>query len=112
MTAERDESIGEKRWPMALTLVIAMSLPFLLPQNFSVVPRWVTPAIIGMLLIALVVADPGRIDRRSTIVRVLSIALVAILVAGAAGATVRLLVDLIRGGPETSSPNPTAARTR
>jgi uncharacterized membrane protein len=50
------------------------------------------------------VSDPGRIDRRSTAVRACSIALVAILAIGAAVATVRLVVDLIRGGPETNSP--------
>jgi len=95
---------GEKRWPMAITLVIAMTLPFLLPPKFSVGPRWIVPMVEAMLLVALIVADPGRIDRRSTIVRTLSIGLVVILVAGATGATARLVVDLIRGGPETNSP--------
>jgi hypothetical protein len=37
-------------------------------------------------------------------VRALSIGLVAILVVGAAGVVARLVVDLIRGGPETNSP--------
>ena len=104
MSADRNESSGEKRWPMALTVVVAMTLPFLLPARFSLAPQWVIPVVLAMLLIALVIADPGRIDRRSTVVRVLSIGLVAILVAGAAGVAVRLVVDLIRGGPETSSP--------
>ena len=36
--------------------------------------------------------------------RALSIGLVAILVVGAAGVVARLVVDLIRGGPETNSP--------
>jgi hypothetical protein len=54
--------------------------------------------------VALVVADPGRLDRRSTVIRALSIALVLILVVGATVVTIRLVVDLIRGGPETNSP--------
>ena len=53
---------------------------------------------------ALIVADPGRIDRRSTLVRALSERLVAILALAAAGVTVRLVVDLVSGGPETGSP--------
>ena len=61
------------------------------------------PAIEGVLLIALIIADPGRLDRRSTEGRVLSLALVAVLVFGAAGVSVRLVVDLIEGGPETNS---------
>jgi hypothetical protein len=95
---------GEKRWPMAVTLVVAMALPFLLPPRFSLGPQWIIPVIEALLLIALVIADPGRIDRRSDLVRALSVGLVAILIAGAAGVTVRLVVDLIRGGPETNSP--------
>ncbi|MGO9456770.1 MAG: hypothetical protein ACLP62_06955 [Acidimicrobiales bacterium] len=97
--------IGEKRWPMAVTLLVAMALPFFLPTNYSFAPRWVIPVIEGILLVALIVADPGRIDRRSTFVRTLSLALVVILVAGAAGATGRLVVDLVRGGAETNSPS-------
>jgi hypothetical protein len=95
---------GEKRWPMALTLVVAMALPFLLPHSFSLAPQWVIPAVEAALLVALVMADPGLIDRTSSLVRGLSLALVGILVLGAAAVTARLVVDLIRGGPETNSP--------
>ena len=95
---------GEKRWPMAITLVVAIALPFLLPPRFSLGPRWIIPAFEALLLVALMVSDPGRIDRRSTAVRALSLALVAILAIGAAVATVRLVIDLVRGGPETNSP--------
>ena len=95
---------GEKRWPMAITLLVAMALPFLLPARFSLGPRWIIPAVEALLLVALVVADPGRIDRRSTFIRALSLGLVFILVFGAAAVTIRLVVDLIRGGPETNSP--------
>jgi hypothetical protein len=103
--AGEDLSItGEKRWPMAITLLVAMSLPLLLPSRFSLGPDWIVSVIVGILLVALVFADPGRIDRRSTFVRGLSIALVIVLVAGAAGVTARLVVDLIVGGPETNSP--------
>jgi uncharacterized membrane protein len=89
---------------MALLLIVAMALPFLLPSKFSLGPRWILPAIEALLLVALVGADPGRIDRRSTFVRTLSVGLVAVLVVGAAAVTARLVVDLIRGGPETNSP--------
>jgi uncharacterized membrane protein len=95
---------GEKRWPMAVTLLAAIGLLLLLPARFSVVPRWIGPLVVGVLLVLLVLADPGRIDRRSPVVRRISLGLVAVLVAGAAMVTTRLVVDLIRGGPETNSP--------
>jgi uncharacterized membrane protein len=100
----RGELRGEKRWPMAVTLLVAIALLLLLPARFSIVPRWLGPLILALLLVVLVIADPGRIDRRSPAVRRISLALVAVLVAGAGMVTVRLVVDLIRGGPETSSP--------
>ncbi len=103
MTGE-EGSPGEKRWPMAVTLIVAMALPILLPPRFSLGPVWIVPALEALLLMALVIADPGRIDRRSTLVRAFSMALAIILVAGAAAVTTRLVIDLIRGGTDTSSP--------
>jgi uncharacterized membrane protein len=96
---------GERRWPMAIALLVAMALPFLLPPKYSLGLTWIIPVAEALLLVSLVVADPGRIDRRSVFIRALSIGLVGILVTGAAGATVRLVVDLLRGGPETNSPD-------
>jgi hypothetical protein len=48
-------------------------------------------------------AQPDRNDRRPSVVRALSLALVVVLVAEAAGVTARLVVDLVEGGPETNS---------
>jgi hypothetical protein len=95
---------AEKRWPMAFALVLAMAVPLLLPPRFSLGPRWSVPAIEALLLVLIIAGDRGRIDRRSTIGRALSLGLVAVLVAEAAGVTARLVTDLIEGGPETSSP--------
>ena len=94
---------AEKRWPMALTLVLAMAVPLLLSPRFSLGPRWTVPAVEAVLLVAIISIDRGRIDRRSTASRVLSLVLVAVLVADAAGVTGRLIVDLVEGGPETNS---------
>ena len=104
MSLDSATPTGEKRWPMALTLLVAMVLPFLLPSRFSLTPVWVIPVVEALLLVALVVADPGPIDKRSSLVRGLSLALVGILVLGATAVTTRLIIDLIRGGPETNSP--------
>ena len=95
---------AEKRWPMAFGLVLAMAVPLLLPARFSLGPRWAAPAIEALLLVLIIAGDRGRIDRRSTAGRTLSLVLVAVLVAEAAGVTARLVVDLIEGGPETNSP--------
>ena len=94
---------AEKRWPMAFTLVVAMVVPLLLPPRFSLGQSWAVPAVEALLLAAIVAIDGGRIDRRSAAGRALSLGLVAVLVADAAGVTGRLVVDLVEGGPETNS---------
>src|SRR6202042_3331938 len=97
------EERGEKRWPMAITLVVAVALTVSLPLRYSWGPSWIFPLLEAMLLASVIIVDPGRIDRRTRGARVLNVGLVAILVAKAAGITVRLIVDLIRGGRETDS---------
>ena len=71
--------------------------------GFSLGPSWIVPAVEALLLAAIVVADQGRFDGRSAAGRALSFALVAVLVAEAAGVSGRLVVNLIEGGPETNS---------
>jgi uncharacterized membrane protein len=95
--------IGESRWPMAGAVVAAIVLTLLLPDEVRQGPRWVLPSIEGALLIALIAADPGKIDRRSRLLRTLSIVLVAVLVLAALWATALLVDDLIHGGKETDS---------
>ena len=57
----------------------------------------------GVLLVAVIASDPGKINRRSRLLRALSIVLVSVLVLGALWATVLLIDDLIHGGAETNS---------
>jgi hypothetical protein len=96
--------VAERRWPMACTLIVAMTVPLLLSARFSLGPPWAVPAAEAVLLAALITIDRGRIDHRSAVGRALSLVLLALLVADAAGVTVRLVVDIIEGGPETNSP--------
>jgi hypothetical protein len=80
-----------------------MILTILLPEQIRWVPSWLLPAIEGALLLALILGDPGAIDRRSNALRGLSIALVAVLVASALGSTALLIAALIEGSSATNS---------
>ncbi|MEU6619813.1 hypothetical protein ABZ926_03350 [Streptomyces litmocidini] len=88
---------------MAAAVVAAMLLTILLPDDLRLAPRWVLPAVEGLLLLALIAGDPGRIDRRSTVLRTMSIALVCVLALSAVWSTVQLVDDILHGGKETSS---------
>jgi hypothetical protein len=71
-----------------------------MPDDVQLGPNWLLPVIEGVLLVALIASDPGRIDRP---LRALSIGLVSVLVLGALWATVLLTSHLISGGKETDS---------
>jgi hypothetical protein len=94
---------GESRWPMAAAVLAAMALTFLLPDDLRLAPRWVLPAVEGLLLLALIAGDPGRISRRSTVLRTTSLALITALSLGAVWSTIQLVDDIVKAGPETDS---------
>ncbi len=88
---------------MAAAVIAAMVLTVLLPDSLRMAPRWVFPVVEGLLLLALIAGDPGRIDRRSAFLRAVSITLVGALALSAVWSTAHLVDDLIHGGPETAS---------
>jgi len=94
---------------MAGAVLAAAFLTLLLPSELRLGPRWLLPFLEGALLVALIVGDPGRISRRSSILRGLSIALVAVLIAQSLWSTFRLIHELIVGGPHTDQPGPLLA---
>ena len=104
--APGDEGAGERRFPVLFTLLVSMTLPFLMPESFSPGPRWLLSSIEGVFLIAMVATDPGRIDRRSAQVRAIRIGLVAVLVSGATWAAASLVDDILGAGPATSDGGP------
>jgi uncharacterized membrane protein len=95
--------VGERRWPVALTILVAIVLLLLMPDRLTLGAGWIFPVVVGVLLVAVSVADPGRIDRRSTTVRVLSIGTLLLLIVAVGWATERLIAELIQGGGVTNS---------
>jgi uncharacterized membrane protein len=94
---------GEARWPSATAVIVALLLTLARPAEVRVAPAWLLPSVELVLLLVLLVRDPGRIDRRSAQLRVVSICVVALLVADALVATVHLVSVLITGGALTHS---------
>ncbi len=88
---------------MGGAVVAALVLIVLLPDSERIGPPWLLPLFAGLLLVALIAGDPGKIDRRSNVLRVVSIALVFVLVANSLWATAQLIDVLINGGKETNS---------
>jgi uncharacterized membrane protein len=87
---------------MAVAVVAAVVLTGCLPSSIRPESRWLL-AIIGLVLIGLIVADPGRIDRSTRLVRMLSRLLLSLLAVSAIVSTAMLVHVLVVGGELTHS---------
>jgi hypothetical protein len=89
--------VGERRWPMALAVLAAAALQIILPHRQRFPLFWLFPVAEIVMLVALIVGDPGRIDRRSAFLRRLTIALIALMTVGTIVAGINLVRDIIIG---------------
>jgi hypothetical protein len=64
---------------------------------------WLVPALEAVLLIVLVLSDPGNLAKHRHILRRVSVGLVVLLVVAALWATILLVYDLIQGTGVTNS---------
>ena len=99
--------IGEPRWPPIAIVLVFMSLNiavrFWLHEGL-VKDRWLVPAIEAVLLLVLVVSNPGNAEERQRLRRV-SLLLVGVLVTAALWSTALLVSDLIEGSGVSQSPD-------
>jgi hypothetical protein len=65
LPAWRRSTEGEQRWWVALAMLVAVILQTLLPDRFSVHPRYLLQAIELIALAGLVVSFPNRMARRN-----------------------------------------------
>ena len=89
---------GEPRWPITLTVLAAIVLQILLPAHLTdLLPRWLMPSLEGALLIGLTVADPVRVERGGTAMRVASIVLILLVTIANAASAVLLIRAIVEG---------------
>jgi uncharacterized membrane protein len=98
MPAWKRPTEGEARWQATAAVLVAIALQLALPDRLVLVhPVWLLPTVEGLLLVALVAANPHRINSTSRAIRVLSLILVAILSLANAFSVARLAVGLVQG---------------
>jgi len=93
---------GESRLPVIVAIGVAIGVQLILPRRLVIQPRWLLPGLEAILVAALVIANPGRMNRTSRALRAASVALTALLTAANAYASASLIKDIIDG---TSSDN-------
>jgi uncharacterized membrane protein len=101
MTTEKTRT-GERRWPMAAAVLLCGALRFGLPSQLRLSDA--RPVLFGVLLVLVAVliwADPGRIDRQSTWLRILTALPIALITVANAGSTLHLVYDIAFSEPFT-----------
>ncbi len=95
---------GERRWPVSLSVIVAIVLQLLLPPHLTEpLPRWLMPALEGALLIGLTVADPVRIERGGTWMRAATIFLIMLMTIANAVSAVLLIRAILDGKAGTAA---------
>jgi uncharacterized membrane protein len=97
LPAWRRHTAGERRWPVTVSIVGAIVLQFVLPDQLALLPRYLMPALETALLIGMIIANPVRIERRSRAMRLASIVLIFLISAANAISAVLLVRALLRG---------------
>ena len=98
--------VGERRWPMAAAVLLAGVLRIFLPPELRLHDaRPVFIVVLAALIVALIVGDPGRIDRQKTWLRVLTAVLIGVITLVNAGSSVRLVYAIITTEPFTNDAN-------
>jgi hypothetical protein len=89
------QTSGEHWWPVVLAVATVATMHAVLPDHFRLDPRWFAPVLLFALVLALVVGDPGRIDRQKTWLRVAIAILIAVVSLANLSAAIRLVSDIL-----------------
>jgi uncharacterized membrane protein len=104
LPAWRRVTRGEPRWPVTLGMIAAVAMQASLPDQVATRPRWLFPGLALVMLVALLSSHTSRIERRSPVLRTLSMVLIGVLSIANAWSAARLVVALVHG---TADKNPT-----
>jgi len=98
LPAWRRRTEGETRWTAAIVTAIGIGLQIAVPDRLVLLrPVWVAPVVQAAFLVALVLANPHRMNKESPLLRMLSITLAAILSLANAWSVALLAVGITDG---------------
>ena len=95
--AWRGVTSEEPRFQVTVAIVTAIGLMLALPSRVASHPRWVLPGLAVPLLVGVFVARTARFERRTRVLRIASLSLIAVMSLSNAASGGRLIVDLVRG---------------
>ncbi|WP_456062086.1 hypothetical protein [Amycolatopsis rhabdoformis] len=97
MPAWRRATEGETRWPAAVVVLGTLGLQLALPDRVVLEPWWLLPVVSVLLLVALLLINPGRMGEFSKVERIVSLVLLAVVSVTTAALAVRLVLGIVHG---------------
>jgi uncharacterized membrane protein len=88
---------GEHRWPAVALVLATIALQLLLPAELVLRPGWLLPAVSALLVVALMLVNPGRVDRRTPLDRGIALSVVAVVSVANGASAVQLVEGIISG---------------
>ena len=95
---------AEPRWPMAVAVLVSVAMQLSLPDRHVLSPTVLFPTVEVLLLVVLVIGDPGRIDRRSAALKRLTMGLVIVLTLDNLAGVAELVRDILDGSDGDNGP--------
>jgi len=100
LPAWRRKTDGEARLYVASTVLLAIALQLVLPAKLGIRPKYLIPGLEIAVLAALVIANPGRLTRRSGALRGLGLLLLGLVILANVVSAALLIDDLLHSrGP-------------
>jgi uncharacterized membrane protein len=112
-TGSRDDAVawgitshGEPRWPALLAVLAAVALLLVLPDSLiqGLGNRALIPALEGVLLLVLLITNPGRISTEESRLRIIGVALIALITVANVVSLIELLHALLYGSKTGGRP--------
>lgn len=99
-------SHGEPRWPALLAVLTAIALQLILPDKLirGLGNRALIPALEGALMVVLLVANPGRISKEESRLRVVGVVLIALITVANVVSLTELIHALLYSPTTTGRP--------
>jgi hypothetical protein len=95
---------GERRWPMAAAVLLAGLMRVALPTELRLKDaRGAFLGVLVVLVVVLIVGDPGRIDRQAAWLRILTGSLIGLITIVNGGSAIRLALGIFYGQAFTNN---------
>lgn len=94
---------GEHRWPVALVVLVTISIQYLLPSELVFQPQWIGPTVELLILAGICIVGPRQIQRNPRGVRTAGLVLAGLMTIGNAYQAWRLIAGIVDGADDLTA---------